>query len=624
MRKDTYDFESKQLYRIELRKFIEKHYPNEINRKNLRVACLPGHEGLEVSEVYLPLGIKPTRITGIEQDEVAAQELKEKKLGINIYFGSALSFFQKNQVQLDIINLDFQSQFGKNEIDTLCALTHNERLRTKGILGTNFYGSRENGERKEEYNGTVDFFAEGGNTVRIGKSMKDTSSRKVVEALENNNEILRSESLEDLRDKTISMRLRYILSANSVVEAARDLSKDPFLFYYHKSIKDKEFPSLEDIMKNPTKYVNPINFLESMKDFYIMRVFHEAFPSDEKKQATLHAFWEVLQLHRPYFITDYTKGRYVSDTGSPMLFDFLYVENLKELTANIEGVFDRAEEADAMRFTFIEPVSAKKTNQLRPLTDREGILFALSGGDPYKIYRKGGLFIYGSQKIFWEAMDDIGEALLNEIRGVLSPRKDLVVPDKILIPLVPEIPKLSERMNYLPRNKFTALPRTHQKALEYFVEFANSGLSKIKQGKLERAFLSSNFDNYMCQPIEDIRFYAFLDDLRSDIIKDKPITQESIDSHYNLVKDTQSLVEVIPFKPKKFKEIKITGVSDLAKEEIRKLRTDGHEVEDIYNHLQGKGIKITRRQCGATAAWLSPKLSAKKRKLENFSLEVGG
>jgi hypothetical protein len=86
----------------------------------------------------------------------------------------------------------------------------------------------------------------------------------------------------------------------------------------------------------------------------------------------LHAFWETLQLRRPFFITDFFKGKYVSDTGSPMLYDFLRVENLERYTRDITTHFDRPEEGNKMRFTFIEKSAQGKNNfPLRPLTERE-------------------------------------------------------------------------------------------------------------------------------------------------------------------------------------------------------------------------------------------------------------
>ena len=148
MRKQTYDFESKRLYRQKLKKYIATHFPDQNRRRNLTVACFPGHEGLEVTEVYLPLGIRPNRIYGIEQDQEAARLIAGLDLKINVINRPAKDYFATTPERFDIVNLDFQSQFGEDEEAAIRSLFLLKKARSRMILGTNFYGARENKERQ--------------------------------------------------------------------------------------------------------------------------------------------------------------------------------------------------------------------------------------------------------------------------------------------------------------------------------------------------------------------------------------------------------------------------------------------------------------------------------------------
>lgn len=620
MRKDTYDFEAKRLYRAQLKSFIEKHYPTEIERCNLRVACLPGHEGLEVSEVYLPLGIKPTRIYGIEQDAEAAQELRQRKLGIDVHESSALSFFSlKNTPRFDIINLDFKSQFGEDEMETLKTVFFNERMKNRCIVGTNFYGSRESKERQGEYQKTIDFFEKGGDVgeiARIARTNQREEMENIASVLSAGNDFWRCQSLDDTRDKSITSRLRYMLSANTVQETLDDLVRDPFLHTYLRSIDKGSIPSFDVIRENPLKHYLSVLSIAAVRNMHIMRVFHQSFPHDAAKQNCLHALWEILQLRRPYFIKDFMKGRYVSDTGSPMLYDFLYAENLRSQISHLTAWIDSGEETQMLRITLGEKSEiAQEPGRLRPLTERESIMFAKSN-DPMVHYRKGGLFLQGSGKKFWRIYDEVLGAHVNELEHVLAPRNELVVSERNNVfqenaqqgknnVLKEDLPK---RIGYLPQEFTTQLPRTHQKAIDFFVNDVLAPLPEDKRQKIEKAFMRSGFQENLQMPLEETRFYAFFDELRARIMQKKPVTSHVIDMYYQNVRDATSLVESVPPPKKK----KCDALPEQVKEEIRQLRTVGFKSKEIYHYLRGKGISIAPRQCGATAAWVSPKLACRR------------
>ncbi len=69
----TYNDPAKQLSRQKLRDFIQKTVLSKKRAKDVRVVCFPGaevegEEGLEIKEIYDPLGIPRKNITGLERD----------------------------------------------------------------------------------------------------------------------------------------------------------------------------------------------------------------------------------------------------------------------------------------------------------------------------------------------------------------------------------------------------------------------------------------------------------------------------------------------------------------------------------------------------------------------------
>jgi len=149
MAKETYDFESKRKVRENFSKFIKRYLGHKI--KDLKVACLPGEEALEIFEVYDPLGIPRENIWGIERGEKEYNRLQSKNLGIHLFPGDDVDFLMQTEHKFDVINLDYQGMFGTPAFRSLKAIARRQILQDKGILGTTFFANREKEKTQLSY-----------------------------------------------------------------------------------------------------------------------------------------------------------------------------------------------------------------------------------------------------------------------------------------------------------------------------------------------------------------------------------------------------------------------------------------------------------------------------------------
>jgi hypothetical protein len=158
----SYNDPAKQKSREKLREFIRKNLVSVKKSRDVRVVCLPGagkegEEALEVKEVYDPLGIPRSNITGIEFDPEAAARLRKADLGITIAECDAKEFFRTTEQKFDVISLDYLGQQGDDELDTLDYIAGRQTLANRGIFATVYFGSRESKrvQRRMYYDITV-------------------------------------------------------------------------------------------------------------------------------------------------------------------------------------------------------------------------------------------------------------------------------------------------------------------------------------------------------------------------------------------------------------------------------------------------------------------------------------
>ncbi|MDD9953698.1 MAG: hypothetical protein OXR66_05155 [Candidatus Woesearchaeota archaeon] len=116
--------------------------------ENVRVLCFPGaevegQEALEVKEVYLPLGILPENVVGLEEDSTRAERLRATKLGIEIVDQNDLDYFRGNSDTFHVISLDYTGQQTRERLEVPALIAGRHLLGKNGIFCTNYSGKRE-------------------------------------------------------------------------------------------------------------------------------------------------------------------------------------------------------------------------------------------------------------------------------------------------------------------------------------------------------------------------------------------------------------------------------------------------------------------------------------------------
>jgi len=151
MVKTNYDFAAKRRSREIYRTFIEK---NIKDLKSSRVICLPGNEALEITQVYDSLGISRNNIVGVERDKKVFNNLKELKLGIELFNGDIVEYFNNNNNnnnnKFDIVSIDSTQLPSNQYISLIRNLYANSILTGNSVLHTNFYSKRINEFVKEK------------------------------------------------------------------------------------------------------------------------------------------------------------------------------------------------------------------------------------------------------------------------------------------------------------------------------------------------------------------------------------------------------------------------------------------------------------------------------------------
>lgn len=333
VQKESYDFESKREYRRLLRDFIARQFPKEKQRRGLRYVCLPGHEGLEVLEVYDKLGIPRHRGYGIEHNPEAANQLRVAVPGLNVYQGEAEKFFEDEDVQFDVVNLDFQGHLKDEEKKILHEIFERRRNKSRFVLGTNFFGSRETSERKEYYMKNVFGYWSRGfsrlpNNTPLGSdhffdfSKPFTSTPSYIPDFVRDR--LFSGNLESLREESINSFIGGLIFG---------LRADDIIKLVGPSL-DEQLHTLgldaNKVRTNPFDYYTELRIIGLLNIDRYNKCFRNFFPKLSNEDADqLTSYLLFSQSTSPLIISDFYKGKYISDSGAPMIFDFLTISNVK-------------------------------------------------------------------------------------------------------------------------------------------------------------------------------------------------------------------------------------------------------------------------------------------------------
>ena len=341
-KKASYDHLVKQKYREHWKEFLDHHLPSSRKvRKRLRVACFPGHEGLEVTEVYDKLGIERGNITGLEINPESADELEALNLGIRVQRQRAEDYFYETDGTYHVINLDFQGPLGRREQATLQMIFGRQRMHHWGVFGTNFL-------RKREYHGgkdyrealklkylshIVDDFALGG-----GEFPKDLDEKlRQFDGLETRD--IAEEVIFDSIRGQMAVGRRSVQVHRHLRAIARECEgEEPgllaFLERFDTATSPLELHALQtDPMQIKMYQLYKLALIDSLR-----RVGWSELMAQRIYVTT------SLRNFRGYLTPDHFSGKYVSENRSPMIFDFFKVERPDRLLADFPEFFYMSED----------------------------------------------------------------------------------------------------------------------------------------------------------------------------------------------------------------------------------------------------------------------------------------
>jgi len=126
--------------------FLLRNFPNENERRKLKVVFFPGIEAFDYYQIFERAGIQAENIIGLEKTRKHYKKIQNRNPPhpFKTFNSDALKFFQETDQVFDIISLDYTGMFNRNAIDTLLTIFDRNLLNPNGgILHTNFFGMRE-------------------------------------------------------------------------------------------------------------------------------------------------------------------------------------------------------------------------------------------------------------------------------------------------------------------------------------------------------------------------------------------------------------------------------------------------------------------------------------------------
>ncbi|NIO19697.1 MAG: hypothetical protein GTN76_02840 [Candidatus Aenigmarchaeota archaeon] len=361
-RKRSYKYdEIKARGRHYFRNFIKKLGKDP---RDIKVLFLPGKDAIEISEVFDPLGIPRNNLTGLENVYSIYDQLRRKNYGIKLFHTGDLEFFGQTDEKFDVINLDYESHFSKNLIESLKEVASRQILRDPGILLTNFLGRREKLRQKQLYITGEEplhtFFKKIGDIIYKYHDNLDGAVSETKKAFD---EVLKGKNvkLDDLREKIpdiiidifmkgeCNKRIPSLYKLNPdfhrINEEFRDSSNSLYRklldIYGSEQVKvssrvlEKILPwglSLEDAYHE----INTLSDEDLLTKFGSLEKKHFYSLIDKIKNSESFGGTFIIGLLRfldshPYFCTSHKSFKYISEGSSPMLLDFFYFTQKRDI-----------------------------------------------------------------------------------------------------------------------------------------------------------------------------------------------------------------------------------------------------------------------------------------------------
>jgi hypothetical protein len=130
----SFDTPVKRCVRAEYREFLRTTILRHKKAKDVKVLCLPGHEAVEIFEVYDRLGIPRKNIYGVEWKAESYKLLKAQNLGINLWKGDVFDYLGHVGVEASRRKGTVRDETGhmKAEVDNLALLKEQGVIASEG------------------------------------------------------------------------------------------------------------------------------------------------------------------------------------------------------------------------------------------------------------------------------------------------------------------------------------------------------------------------------------------------------------------------------------------------------------------------------------------------------------
>lgn len=302
MTKQSYRDPVKSVARKKWRRFLEKNMKGRPS--GWRVACFPwgdADHSYEIEEVYDPLGIPRQNIVGIERDPDKLERLRTLGLGIELFNGPDLAFFQTQDRKFDIVNLDYDGTFNDWARLTLLEVSSKRRLTGRATLGVTVLGRREDRNNTAFYRGQADI------TTRMTNDLLRLFGHAT------------GKTYQPSRDEVMSYY------TNAVMVQPNSIGRNN--------------PLVEQLMRTgiPPQLAG-LQHSDPEVRMWAVNKLHEFLKAKDvggfvnEEGLNLLASLAIVSSENPYLLRRNERYSYLSENGSPMLVDFFLFEEMKTVS----------------------------------------------------------------------------------------------------------------------------------------------------------------------------------------------------------------------------------------------------------------------------------------------------
>lgn len=348
----SYNDPVKQKAREKLRDYIAAHILRTKSPRNVRVVCFPGaeiegEEGLEVLQVYDPLGIPRENIVGLERDARNAARLRKAMPDLDVQEIDAYDFFRSERGKFDVVSLDYTGQRTWRESDITKYIAGKGILTSPGVFCTNHLVKREGMKMQEALlYGTI--FSSGTSEVfgrlEMGLTMEEVGSRVTDGRDQNMN--LYQEGKERLKRREINLdQIRHFITGGNLSilgGGITEINPQQNMFQRNQSLRDTIQSSIELNRGKPRKSKG----IMGREGYWEHKtIFEEAFLAGqyalwnkfglEKSLARRIVQVLALDAHNAYFPEDLQRFTYTSNKNGDMLFDIVCMRTIPRKVVNL-------------------------------------------------------------------------------------------------------------------------------------------------------------------------------------------------------------------------------------------------------------------------------------------------